>query len=203
MLQPKQKPGRPTRKAPQLKQQASTSGPLATRHMYKHNSHRIKAATVSNGTLVLFCSTCGAYKWKRTGKLGAVCPGHPTGAGAKQRINMLNSLRFPNSATHLSISPHRAPTSQELLTIRVKAQPQHSTTVFGWRDQWHKLTKPMGLAVSRTTILSAYGQTEASLCGLTSSIAQGDARRAAANQGSTYRVQPTEAPAEDHSEQSE
>ena len=79
MLQPKQKPLHPKRKAPQPKQQASTTGPESARHKYKYNSHRIKAATVSDGTLVLFCSTCGAYKWKRTGKLGSVCPGHPTG----------------------------------------------------------------------------------------------------------------------------
>ena len=203
MLQPKQKPVYPKRKAPQPKQQSSTTGPESARHKYKYNSHHIKAATVSDGTLVLFCSTCGAYKWKRTGKLGSVCPGHPTGAGAKQRINMLNALRFPNSAAHLSISPHRAPTAQELLTIRLKAQPQHCTTAFCWRDQWNGLANPGGAALSRTTLLSAYGQTEASLRELTSNTAEGDARRAAAKHMSTQRVQPTEAHAEDQSEQSE
>ena len=202
MLQPKQKPRRTISKAPQPKQQAHPPCPVGTRPINKLNKHRIKAATVSDGTLVLFCYTCGAYKWKRTGKLAAVCPGHLTGAGARQRINMLNSLRFPNSATYLSISPHRVPTAQELLTIRVKAQPQHSTTILNWPEQWHKLAKPKGLGPSRTTILSAYGQTEASLTSLTSSIAQGDARRAAA-QGPTHGAQPEEGPVEDHSELSE
>ena len=196
MLQPKQKPRRTTNKA-QLKQQAQPPCPVGTRLTNKLNKHRIRAATVSDGTLVLFCSTCGAYRWKRTGKLAVVCPGHLLGAGARQRINMLNSLRFPNSATYMSISPHRIPTAQELLTISVKAQPQHSTTIPNWSEQWHKLAKPKCLGPSRTTILGAYGQTEASLTCLTTSIAQGDARRAAAIRVTPHEVQSAEGTVEE------
>ena len=197
MLQPKQKPRRNIGKTPQPKHQARTLCSVGNRLTNKLNKHRIRAATVSDGTLVLFCSTCGAYKWKRTGKLAAACPGHLLGAGARQRINMLNALRFPNSASYMSISPHRVPTAQELLTIAVKAQPQHSTTIPNWSAQWHMLAKPNGLGPSRATILGAYGQTEASLTCLTTSIAQGDARRAAAIQVSTHEVQSAEGTVED------
>ena len=196
MLQPKQKLRRTIRKTPQPKRQVHTQCPVGNKLTNKLNKHRIKAATVSDGTLVLFCSTCGAYKWKRTGKLAAVCPGHMLGAGARQRMNMLNALRFPSSATYMNISPHRVPTAQELLTIRVKAQPQCSTTTPIWSEQWHKLAKPSGWGLSRADILGAYGQTESSLTCLTTAISQNDARRAAAIQVPTLGERPAESPVE-------
>ena len=192
MLQPKQKLRRTTSKTPQPKRQVHPLCPVGNKLTNKFNKHRIKAATVSDGTLVLFCCTCGAYKWKRTGKLAAVCPGHMLGAGARQRMNMLNALRFPSSATHMSISPHRVPTAQELLTIRVKALPVCSTPSPVWSEQWHKLAKPSGWGLSRAEILGAYGQTESSITCLTTAIAQNDARRAAAIQVPTLRMHHAE-----------
>ena len=140
---------------------------------------------------------------EKDGQIRSVCPRHPRGTGAKQRINMLNAMRFPNSAAHLSISPHRAPTSQELSTIKLKPQLQLSTTAPSWREQWNKLAKLGGAALSRTDILSAYGQTEASLGELTSAIAEADAGRSAARYRTTPNQQDADADAEDQNDQSE
>ena len=177
--------------------------PESARLKHTYCKHHIKAATVSDGTLVLFCITCGAYKWKRTGKLGSVCPRHPRGPGAKQRINMLNALRFPSSTAHLSISPHRAPTSQELSTIKLKPQLQLSITAPSWREQWNRLAKLGGAALSKSEILSSYGQTEASLKELTGTIAAADARRIASRYRTTSNQQDEDSDPDQQHDQTE
>ena len=192
MLQPKQKLRPAKRKMQQPKRSASSAFPDAGRFQHTFGKHHVKASTVSDGTLVLFCITCGAYKWKRTGKLGSVCPRHPRGPGAKQRLNMLNALRFPRSTSHMSIGSHRAPTMQELGTIRFTPQPQPNTTAPSWREQWNLLGKLECTALTRSEILTAYGQTEASLKELTGTIAAADAKRIASQCRATPKQQDDE-----------
>ena len=120
--------------------------------------HSIRACTVSDDTTLLFCSTCGAFKWKRTSKLGASCPQHLLGPGAKQRLNMIKAGRFPNSSLHMTIGPHRTPSMEELSTIRVAQLA-------------------LDPASNRADILEAYGQTEESIKAHIARIAAEDARR--------------------------
>ena len=202
-LQPKQKINPAKRNVQQPKQCASTAGPDSARLRHTYYQHHIKAASVSDGTVIFFCSTCGAYKWRGTGKLGSVCPRHPRGPGAKQRINMLNALRFPNSTAHLSISPHRAPTSHELSTIKLKPQLQLSTTAPSWREQWNRLAKFGGAVLSRYEILSSYGQTAASLRELTGTIAEADERRIAARSRTASNQQDADSDPDHQHDQSE
>ena len=68
---------------------------------------------------------------------------------------------------------------QELGTIRFTPQPQPSTTAPSWREQWSLLGKLECTALTRSEILTAYGQTEASLKELTGIIAAADAKRIA------------------------
>ena len=176
MLQPKQQlaPGKRKRQPPQPNASRAPACDNSTQQgVGKHN---VRACTVSDETTLLFCSTCGAFKWKRTSKLGASCPQHLLGSGARQRLNMIKAGRFPNSALHMTIGPHRTPTMEELRTIRA-TQLAHAPVInSNWKEQWSRLAQPSGSAPTRAEILTAYGQTEESIREHTVRIATADAR---------------------------
>ena len=175
MLQPKQK-------LPQAKRKPQPPPPKTGRALAGANTqqaagkHSIRACTVSDDTTLLFCGTCGAFKWKRTSKLGAACPQHLLGPGAKQRLNMIKAGRFPNSSLHMTIGPHRTPTVEELSTIRVTQRALDPAIDSSWMEQWNRLAQPSGTALFRADILDAYGQTEESIKAHTARIAAEDAR---------------------------
>ena len=178
MLQPKQHlhPGKRKPQSPPPKASRALAGVNTQQAAVKHN---IRACTVSDDTTLLFCSTCGAFKWKRTSKLGSSCPQHLLGPGAKQRLNMIRAGRFPNSSLHMTIGPHRTPTMEELSTIRVAQLALDPTINSNWMEQWSRLAQPSGAALFRADILEAYGQTEESIREHTVRISTEDARRAA------------------------
>ena len=177
MLQPKQQRAPVKRKLqmPQRNTSRAPAGETSTQHGV--GSHNVRASTASDGTTLLFCITCGAYKWKRTSKLGTPCPKHLRGAGARQRLNMIYARRFPNSTSHMSIGPHRIPTIEELRTIRTTQLAQAPVINSNWREQWSRLARFSGSTPTRSEILTAYGQTEETIKEHTVRIAIADARR--------------------------
>ena len=176
MFQPKQKLPQAKRK-PQPRPPKAGSTPSGSNTQQATGKHSIRACTVSDNATLLFCGTCGAFKWKRTSKLGAPCPLHLAGPGAKQRLNMIKRGRFPNSSLHMFICPHRAPTVEELSTIRVTQRALDSATHSSWSEKWNLLAQPSGATLSRADILEAYGQNEESIKAHTAVLAANDARR--------------------------
>ena len=176
MLQPKQKLPQAKSKA-QPRPPRSGSTPACSNTQQATGKHSIRACTVSDNATLLFCGTCGAFKWKRTSKLGAPCPLHIAGPGARQRLNMIKRGRFPNSSLHMSIGPHTAPTAEELSTIRVTQRALDSAIHSSWSEKWNRLAQPSGATLTRADILEAYGQNEESIKAHTAVLAANDARR--------------------------
>ena len=185
-LQPKQKV-LCKRKRPAPQGTPDTAPTDVTSSQQGITNHNVRAATASDGSVLLFCITCGAYKWKRTSKLGALCPKHPRGAGARQRLNMIFAGRFPNSALRMTIGPHRTPTMEELITIRAAHATPRPQSIGNWRDQWDRLKRSRVQTPTRTEIFKAYSQTEESIKHHTAMIAAANARRLASRSGGSAR----------------
>ena len=90
---------------------------------------------------------------------------------------MIKRGRFPNSALHMSIGPHRAPTAIELSTIKVTQGAQDAAMHSSWSEKWNRLAQPRGATLTRADLLDAYGQNEESLKAHTAMLAANDARR--------------------------
>ena len=66
---------------------------------------------------------------------------------------------------------------EELRTIRTAPLPQSTVMGTSWRDQWNRLEKFNGSTLTRSEILTAYGQTEGSIKEHTVNLAITDAKR--------------------------
>ena len=177
MLQPKQQRAPGKRKLQTPQPNTSRAPAVDTSTQQGVGRHNVRACTASDGTTLLFCTTCGAYKWKRTSKLGTPCPKHMRGAGARQRLNIIYARRFPNSTLHMSVGPHRIPTIEELRIIRTTQLAQAPVINSNWNEQWSRLAQSSGSTPTRSEILTAYGQTEETIREHTVRIAIADARR--------------------------
>ena len=62
------------------------------------------------------CTKCGAYAWKRRGKLMEQCPGHPNTPELRKQLNRLQDYCFPGEQ-NLAIGPlrHLSQAEQEKL----------------------------------------------------------------------------------------
>ena len=176
MLQPKQKLLQAKCKAQPRPPRPGTTpvGPMAQQAAGKHS---IRACTVSDNATLLFCSKCGAFKWKRTSKLGSPCLLRKGGPGARQRLSMIKRGLFPNSSLHMSIGPPRPPTALEISSIRVKQKALDPAQPSSWIDKWNRLAQPIEVAPTRADILAAYGHNEETFKARTAILAANDARR--------------------------
>ena len=139
--------------------------------------HSIRASAVSDNSTLLFCTVCGAFKNKRTSKLGSPCLHRVAGQGAKQRLRMISQGLYPNSARRMAIGQPRTPTELEISSIRINQTAWNTAQPRNRINKWKRLSKPTVLAPSRTNILEAYGLNEESLKARTAMLAARDARR--------------------------
>ena len=66
---------------------------------------------------------------------------------------------------------------EELRTIRTTPPLQSTVIGTSWREQWNRLAKFNVSALTRSEILTAYGQTEESIKEHTANLAIADAKR--------------------------
>jgi hypothetical protein len=79
-------------------------------------SHKLVAADLqprSEGWIIA-CSACGAFAWKRRGKLLEACPGRPTSKYMRQQVEKLRNFQFPGENMKLAMSAPRQPLAEEL-----------------------------------------------------------------------------------------
>ena len=174
-LQPKQKLSKAKRaqlRLPRLRTIAEA--PIA---QYTAGQHSIRASAVSDNSTLLFCTVCGAFKCKRTSKLGSPCLRRIAGLGARQRLRMISRGLYPNSALHMTIGQPRTPTALEISSIRINQTAWNTAQPRSRINKWKRLSQPTELAPSRASILEAYGFNEESLKARTAKLAARDARR--------------------------
>ena len=174
-LQPKQKLSKAKRaqlRLPRLRTIAEA--PIA---QHTAGQHSIRASAVSDNSTLLFCTVCGAFKCKRTSKLGSPCLRRIAGLGARQRLRMISRGLYPNSALHMTIGQPRTPTALEISSIRINQTAWNTAQPRSRINKWKRLSQPIELAPSRASILEAYGHNEESLKARTAKLAARDARR--------------------------
>ena len=66
---------------------------------------------------------------------------------------------------------------EELRTIRTAPLAQSTVMITSWREQWLRLAQHNGSTLTRSEILTAYGQTEESIKEHTVNLAIADAKR--------------------------
>ena len=175
-LQPKQKLPQAKRKTQLRPPRLCTiaEGPLAQNTAGQHS---IRACTVSDNSTLVFCTICGAFKCKRTSKLGSPCQRRIAGLGARQRLRMINRGLYPNSSLHMIIGLPRAPTALEISSIRINQTAWNTAQPRSRINKWKRLSQPIEVAPSRASILEAYGHNEETFKARTAILAANDARR--------------------------
>ena len=122
--------------------------------------HSLRVAVAPKGGLMLCCTACGAYGWKRAKALTSECQGPAAGPGLRNQRSRLAQGIFPSAVGGTSyLGELRAPSRHAVLWLaqrvlsREGAEP--SLTLLGGQA-------PI-VSLSREATLAAHGLTEASL----------------------------------------
>ena len=95
-------------------------------------SHQLVVADVqprSEGWIIAY-TVCGAFAWKRRGKLLSACPRRPTSVYMRQQLERLRNFQFPGESPAYAVSAPRQPKREELdWLVKYDRAPQGTSAV--------------------------------------------------------------------------